>query len=271
MTVLEWDKVGDRVYETGLDRGVLYLFDGKVVPWNGLTSIVEKFDKNVDAVYYDGTKIIDLLSLGDYEATLTAFTYPDEFIELDGYGLLRKGMFIGNQKPKTFCLSYRTQTRNDIEGEGVGYKIHILYNLTAIPSERTYSTIGDSTEAVEFKWDITSVPQEVGGFRPTAHIVIDTVDLDPELLEFIEDALYGTEERDPFLVSISDLVSFMYTWARMEIIDHGDGTWTANCQFDEDLEFDATDPSLFTLNNANAVYLDPVSYNISNAMNTSDV
>ena len=271
MSVLVWDKPGTRVYQTGLDRGVLYLYDGTVVPWNGLMSIDEKFDKNVDAVYYDGTKIIDLLSLGDYEATLTAMTYPDEFIELDGYGRLRKGMYIGNQSPKTFCLSYRTQVGNDVDGNVAGYRIHILYNLTAIPSDRTFSTISDNTEIVEFKWDITSVPQEVGGFRPTAHIIIDTINLDADLLEIIEGALYGTETNDPFLISISDLVSYMYTWARIEIVDHGDGTWTANCQFDEDLVFDPDDPSLFTINNANALFLDPNSYDISNTMNTSDV
>jgi hypothetical protein len=271
MAILEWDKVGDRAYETGLDRGVLYLSDGKVVPWNGLTSIVEKFDKNVTSVYYDGTKISDLLSLGDFEASLKAITYPDEFINIDGYGFLRKGMYIGNQAPKTFNLSYRTQKGNDVEGNPAGYKIHILYNLTAIPSDRTYSTLSDSIEFVEFEWDITSIPQEIGGFRPTAHVIFDSNDLDPDLLVYIEGALYGTEETDPFLVSISDLISFMYTWARIEIIDHGDGTWTANCQFTEDLVFNATDPSLFTINNATVVYLDSATYDISNTMNTSDV
>src|SRR5580765_2617317 len=141
MSVLIWDTAGSKVYETGLDKGVLYLSDGSAVPWNGLTSIVEKFDKESESVYYDGMKITDLVYLGDFAATLKAITYPDQFIELDGYGFLRQGMYVGNQLPKTFSLSYRTRIGNDVDGDVAGYKIHILYNLTAIPTDRTYNTV----------------------------------------------------------------------------------------------------------------------------------
>jgi hypothetical protein len=271
MSVLVWDKVGDKTYETGVDRGVLYLSDGKAVPWNGLTSIVEKFDKDLSPIYYDGMKITDIISLGDFSATLTAITYPDEFVELDGYGFLRQGMYVGNQLPKTFSLSYRTQIGNDVDGHVAGYKIHVVYNLTAIPNDRTYDSVGADISPIEFEWDISSVPQDVPGFRPTSHIIFDTIDLEPDLLTFIEEKLYGSENVDPSLISISDLISYMYTWARMEIVDNGDGTWTAITQFDEDIEFDVLDNKLFTILNANAIYLDSETYQISNVVGSSDI
>lgn len=271
MSVLTWDTVGARVYETGLDRGVLYLSDGSAVPWNGLTSIDEKFDKDVESVYYDGTKITDLVSLGDFSATLKAITYPDEFVELDGYGFLRQGMYVGNQLPQTFSLSYRTQIGNDVDGNAAGYKIHIVYNLTAIPNDRSYNTISDDVGVVEFEWDISSVPQDVPGFRPTAHIIFNTLDLEPDLLTYIEEKLYGSEHIDASLMSISDLVSFMYTWALMEIIDNGDGTWTAITDNEADISYNVSDNTLFTITNANATYFNSDLYEISNVVNSSDI
>lgn len=271
MSVLVWDKIGDRTYETGLDKGVLYLSDGKAVPWNGLTSVVEKFDKDLSSIYYDGMKITDLVSLGDYSATLKAITYPDEFAELDGYGFLRQGMYVGNQLPKTFSLSYRTQVGNDFDGDVAGYKIHILYNLTAIPNDITYDSISAETKPIEFEWDITSIPQDVPGFRPTAHIVFNTIDLESDLLTYIEEKLYGSEHIDPDLMSISDLISYMYTWALMEIVDNGDGTWTAITDNAADISYDVTDKQLFTITNANATYWNSDLYEISNVVNSSDI
>jgi hypothetical protein len=271
MASIVWDKSGDRRYETGLDRGVLYLSDGLAVPWNGLISIVEKFDKEVSPIYYDGVKVSDIVSLGDFSATMKAVTYPDEFLDLEGNGLLRKGLFVGNQAPKTFNISYRTQVGNDFEGNSVGYKIHIIYNVTAIPSDTTYASITSEQNFVEFEWDISAVPQEVLGFRPTAHIIINSIDLEPELLAYIEEKLYGAERVDPQLISINDLISYMYTWARMEIIDNSDGTWTAICLFNEDLQFDLSDNTLFTIFNANATYINSESYEISTVVGSADV
>lgn len=270
MSILVWDKVGDRVYETGLDRGVLYLNNGSVVPWNGLTSVVEKFDKESSPIYYDGLKISDHVSLGDFSATINAITYPDEFLELEGYGFLRQGMFVGNQAPQTFHLSYRTKIGNDIDSDA-GYKIHILYNLTAIPNDRTYETISDDPSVIEFEWDIVSVPVDVPGFRPTAHLILNSIDLEPQLLTFIEEKLYGTEGTDPALISISDLISYMYTWARMEIVDNGDGTWTANTQYDTDIEHSIIESEMFTIYNANATYSDSDTYTIGNVIDASDI
>jgi hypothetical protein len=271
MTSLVWDKIGDRRYETGLDKGVLYLTDGVVVPWNGLISIVEKFDKELSPIYYDGVKISDIVSLGDFSASMKAVTYPDEFLNLEGYGFLRKGLFVGNQDPQTFSLSYRTQMGSDDEDNNAGYKIHIVYNVTAIPADTTYASITADQNFVEFEWDISAVPQEVLGFRPTAHIIINSIDLEPELLSYLEGQLYGTDTTDPYLMSINDLISYMYTWARMEIVDNSDGTWTAICLFEEDLLIDLADETLFTLVNANARYINSESYEIANVSSTSDV
>jgi hypothetical protein len=264
MSVLVWDKVGDRFYDTGLDRGVLYLSDGSIVPWNGLISVVEKFDRDITSVYYDGIKISDSVSLGDFSATMKAYTYPEEFIGLEGYGFLRKGLALGDQLPQTFGLSYRTRIGNDAEGD-VGYKIHILYNLTAIPTDRTHETLNDSPNIVEFEWDISSIPENIPGFRPTAHVVLSSKEIEPDLLTYIEEKLYGSSELDPAFLDINDLISYMYTWARIDIIDNSDGTWTANCLFDEDLVFG--EDGLFTID-GDVQFLDAVTYTISNTINS---
>ncbi len=227
MPELVWDKVGDRVYETGLDKGVLYLPDGSGVPWNGLTSIIEQFDKESSPVYYDGMKISDLVVLGDFEASMKAVTYPDEFIELEGLASPNRGTFFGDQPPQTFGLCYRTQVGNDLEGDIAGYKIHIIYNVTAIPSEKTYSSITADPSLVEFEWNITAVPEEVPGFRPTAHIIIDSRDVDPWLLEDLLAMLYGSDISSAVLIPMPELAAFIINWCRVKIIDNGDGTWTA--------------------------------------------
>jgi hypothetical protein len=270
MSILVWDKVGTRVYETGLDRGVLYLPDGSAVPWNGLTSVVEKFDKDMSPVYYDGVKISDLVSLGDFSGSMKAVTYPEEFVEIEGFGFLRKGLALGDQVPQTFGLSYRTRIGNDIDGDNVGYKIHIIYNVTAIPNDRAHETITSDTSVVEFEWDISTIPEEIPGFRPTAHVILSSVEIEPALLAYIEERLYGTEEVDASLIGINDLISYMYTWVRVEIVDNSDGTWTANCLFDEDLVFNETDTGLFTLI-ATGEYLDSNTYTISDTVNSPDI
>lgn len=262
MPGIVWDKIGDRVYETGLSNGVLYLPDGSAVPWNGLTSIIEKFNKEVSPIYYDGMKINDLVALGDFSATLKAVTYPDEFIDLEGLVSLREGVFLGDQKPKTFGLCYRTIINNDVVGDSAGYKLHIIYNLTAIPSDKTYSSIAGDPALVEFEWEITAVPEEFPGFRPTAHLIIDSRDMAPLLLQDLEKMLYGDSESDAVLLPMSDLIQFMKDWALVRIVDHGDGTWSAISDYDGFISLDIIE-QLFTLTDVNAVYLDSVTYEIS--------
>lgn len=226
MTQLVWDQVGDRVYEIGLDKGVLYLSDGRALPWNGMTDVIEKNGTELVPVYYDGQKIQDRVILGEFAATLKAVTYPDEFVEVEGLGKVRPGVFVGDQAPKVFDLSYRTLVGNDIEGETAGYKLHIVYNLTAIPSDKTYATISADPSLVEFEWELTSVPDDTPGFRPTAHIILDSREMDPWLLEAIELMLYGGPFSQPDLMPLHELVEYMDTWYRWKVTDNGDGTYT---------------------------------------------
>lgn len=263
-----WDKVGERVYETGLDKGVLYLPNGSAVPWNGLTSVVEKFDKEVSPVYYDGQKINDIITLGDFAGTLKAVTYPDEFVELEGIGSVRRGIFVGDQKPKSFGLSYRVLIGNDIDGV-VGYKIHLLYNVTALPTDTTYASLSDGPSLVEFEWDISAVPEEVPGFRPTAHFIINSLDIDPWLLAELEEILYGSVTESASLMPMADLITFINSWYRVKIIDNGDGTWTAITLRDGFIEF--FDNDVFDIINVNAIYLDEDTYVISDTTDDADL
>ena len=226
MAQLVWDQVGDRTYESGLDRGVLYLLDGRAIPWNGLTALIEKNETEVSPVYYDGMKIQDRVILGNYAATMRAVTYPDEFAEVEGLGKVRNGVFVGEQSPKVFDLCYRTLIGDDLSGEAAGYKIHLIYNLTAIPHEKTYATISADPSLVEFEWDIYAVPDETVGFRPTAHLILDSREVDPWLLEDIGQQLYGGQYVEPSLPPLSELVAYMDAWYRWKVTDNEDGTYT---------------------------------------------
>lgn len=271
MPLLEWDNVGERVYETGLDRGVLYLPDGSAVPWNGLTSVIEKFDKDSSPVYFDGMKINDLVVLGDFAASMKAVTYPDEFVELEGLGSVRPGLFYADQMPKPFGLCYRTQIGNDLEGDTVGYKIHILYNVIAVPNDKTYATMSNDPNLVEFEWNITAVPEEVPGFRPTAHIILDTREIDPWLLEDIEEKLYGSDGAFASLIPMPELVTFINDWYRVRIVDHGDGTWSAITARDGFIFYYDPEEEHFRIENVNAIYLDDDTFIIYDTTDQSQV
>lgn len=270
MPVLTWDKPIDRVYETGLDKGVLYLPDGSAVPWNGLTSIIEQFDREVSPIYYDGMKVNDLVVLGDFKATMRAITYPDEFSEIEGLGAPRDGVFFGDQRSQAFGLCYRVQIGNSLEGDTVGYKIHIIYNLTAIPSDKTYASTTNDPSLVEFEWNLTAIPEEVPGYAPTAHIIIDSTKIDPWLLEDLEIKLYGSTAADASLIPMPDLVAFLTEWYRVKIIDNEDGTWTAISQRDGFIFIDPEE-RLFTIINVNAVYIDEDTFIISDTADIFDV
>jgi hypothetical protein len=269
MASILWDQVGSRLYENGLDRGVLYLPDGSAVPWNGLTAVIENFDNSTEAVYFDGMKVNDLVVLGDFSASLKAITYPDEFIELEGLGVVREGLFVADQRPQTFALCYRTHIGNDVNGDSLGYKIHILYNVTAIPSAQTYASFTTDPSLTEFEWVLTAVPQEVPGFRPTAHIILDSRKIDPWMLEEMELMLYGDSFNDASLLTFADLVTYMQGWFRVQIIDNGDGTWTAISQRDGFITFLGVEE--FMIEHVNAFYLDADTFQISDTTTSADV
>lgn len=206
MAKLEWDKTGTHYFENGVDHGVLYpqtdgeasggVVYGNGVAWNGLTSVTQSPEgAEPSAVYADNIKYLSLLSVEEFNATIEAYTYPDEFAACDGSASLGAGVTIDQQARKTFCLSYRTKIGNDVNND-LGYKIHIIYGCLAAPSERAYETVNDSPEAMTLSWEISTTPVVVTGFKPTSHLVIDSTKVKPASLKAIEDALYGKESEE---------------------------------------------------------------------------
>ena len=198
MAKLVWDKTGDRLYETGVKNGVLYIptagVYSKGVAWNGLTAVTESpSGAEATALYADDIKYLSLMSTEEFGATIEAYTYPDEFAACDGSAELADGVMIGQQKRSTFGLCYKTIIGNDTEGNDHGYKLHIIYGAQAKPSERAYATINDSPDAITFSWEITTTPVNVTGAKPTASLVIDSTKADPSKLAALEDILYGKD------------------------------------------------------------------------------
>lgn len=272
MSGIVWDQVDKRIFETGVDRGVLYLPDGSLVPWNGLRSVVEKFDRSTSPTYYEGMKINELVILGDFEATLKAFTYPDEFVDVEGAAKPRPGTFFGDQPPKMFGLCYRTRIGNESDGIDAGYKLHILFNVVAIPSDKDYSTTSLDPNFTEFEWTIVAVPEEFPGFHPTAHIFFDSRELDPWFLEDLESRLYGKIIGSSSLVTMESIVDFVKKWYRVKIIDHGDGTWSAVTQREGLIHIlDDVDEGLFEILQVNVTYIDDVTYQLSDTTDIADI
>ena len=198
MAKLVWDKTGDRLYETGVKNGVLYIPTAgdysKGVAWNGLTAVTESpSGAEPTALYANDTKYLSLMSTEEFGATIEAYTYPDEFAACDGSAELADGVMIGQQKRSTFGLCYKTTIGNDTDGNDHGYKLHIIYGAMAAPSEKAYASINDSPEAITFSWEITTTPVNVTGAKPTASLVIDSTKADPSKLAALEDILYGKD------------------------------------------------------------------------------
>lgn len=213
MTALQWDQAGERRYQLGVDHGVLYLPDGSGVAWNGLTQVTESLEREVKSYYTDGIKYLDHQVLGAYSAKLEAYTYPDELDDILGIQAYVPGVFLHDQPTKTFSISYRTLIGNDLEGQDHGYKIHVIYNLTANPSSVGLSTISDSAAPGTFSWDLTAVPPAMQGARPTAHISLDSRLVDSSILTTVEQTLYGTAIDDPTLPELLDLLSMIEAMA----------------------------------------------------------
>ena len=215
MAKIEWDKTGERLYETGVKNGVLYVqVDGaypKGVAWNGLTAVTESpSGAEATPLYADDIKYLNLLSAEEFGATIEAYTYPDEFAECDGSASLATGVMIGQQARKTFGLCYRTTIGNDTDGNDHGYKLHIIYGALAAPSEKAYATINDSPEAITFSWEITTTPVNVTGAKPTASITIDSTKATPEKLTALEKILYGDAEVEARL-PLPDEIKTLFT------------------------------------------------------------
>lgn len=215
MTKLLWDSSGERLYETGVNQGVLYPrnsagFYPLGVAWNGLISVSENpTGAEPNPIYADNIKYLNLMSAEEFGATIEAYTFPDEFAECDGSAALVEGVgvFAGQQPRKAFGLAYKTILGNDAESNDYGYKLHLVYDSLAAPSEKAYSTVNETPEAITFSWEITTTPVPVNGFKPTASLVIDSTKVSSTTLALLEDMLYGTEGTDPYLPLPNDVIT----------------------------------------------------------------
>ncbi len=196
--LLEWDAVGEKIYETGVDHGVYYALDSVLgtyplgVVWNGLVSVTESpSGAEPNPQFADNIKYLNLLSAEEFGGTIEAFTYPDEFALSDGSAEPEVGVMIGQQNRVPFGLCYRTKIGSDTGGTDAGYKLHLVYGALVSPSERAYNTVNESPEAITFSWEFTTTPAPVTGFKPTASITIDSTKADPENLADLEEILYG--------------------------------------------------------------------------------
>lgn len=206
MTKLTWDAAGQRFFEANVDRGVLYTLGNAGVPWNGLTGVDQKSSGGDPTPYYiDGVKYLNVPSAEEYEATLEAFTYPDEFAECDGLYTDPNGLMVDQQYRKQFNLAYRTLVGNDISGVRAGYKLHLICNALAGPSDRNYATINEAINPLVLSWDITTTPIVVPGYRPTSHLIINSTKTNGYLVSLIEDILYGTSTDAPRFPTVDDI------------------------------------------------------------------
>ena len=214
MSKIVWDKTGERLYETGVKNGVLYVKNGdtydKGVAWNGLTAVTESpSGAEATPLYADDIKYLNLMSAEEFGATIEAYTYPDEFKACNGEAELAAGVIIGQQTRKTFGLCYRTTIGNDVDGNDHGYKLHMIYGALAAPSERAYSSINDSPEAITFSWEITTTPVSVTGFKPTAYVCVDSTKVDGTKLAALEAKLYGTESEEASLPTPDEIAELL--------------------------------------------------------------
>lgn len=215
MSKIVWDQTGERLYETGVKQGVLYVQDAqgtypKGVAWNGLTAVTESpSGAEATPLYADDIKYLNLISTEELGGTIEAYTYPDEFAECDGSASIATGVYIGQQPRKTFGMCYTTTVGNDVDSNAHGYKLHLIYGALASPSEKAYSTINDSPEAITFSWEFSTTPVNVTGFKPTANIVIDSTKATPEKMAALEKILYGDADVEPRLPLPNEVAQVM--------------------------------------------------------------
>ena len=215
MAVIKWDSTGERFFEMGVKKGVLYPIapEGtytKGVAWNGLTSVAETPDgAEATDLYADDIKYASFRSAEKFGGTVEAYMFPDEWYECDGSAELAPGVYLGQQTRKKFGMSYVTQIGNDVHGDGLGYKLHLVYGATASPSERTYESINDSPDAITFSWDFETTPVDVAGHKPTSLITINSLKADPAKLKALEAILYGAESQEPRLPMPDEVYTLM--------------------------------------------------------------
>lgn len=215
MAKLTWGEAGKRFFETGVSNGVLYVQQkggtyGQGVAWNGLTQVSESpSGGEANPLYADNYKYLNLMSVEEFGATIEAFSYPDEWKQCDGSAEISKGVTIGQQERKSFGLCYKTIKGNDTEYNDYGYILHLIYGGKASPSEKTYSSVNDSPEAITFSWEMTTTPVAVAGHKPTSVLTIDSSSIEPGKLKKLEDALFGTESTEPKLLLPDEVIALL--------------------------------------------------------------
>jgi hypothetical protein len=258
MPQLTWGDVGERFYELGVDRGVLYPLVGDGVAWNGIISVDEAPNmEQPNSYYYDGIMYLQVPRIEEFRATITAMHRPSEFAASDGVATGLNGMLITQQRRKPFGFSYRTLVGNDLENEAHGYRIHLVYNALAMPSSRNYQSMGGGVNPSTYSWEITAKPPAMDGYRRTPHLVIDSLTAPPATLAALEDILYGTTEDAPRLPLPMEIFEMGFG---IIVTDNGDGTFTISGP--DDLVY-LTDPDEWEVISASASYLDADTYTIS--------
>lgn len=262
MTRLSWNAVDKRYFEAGLDRGVLYLEDGSAIPWDGLISVNETGGEATTAYYLDGRPYFYLPKPKEYEATLTAYTYPDAFTSLMGLDESDEvaGFYLDSQGSGKFHLSYRTFIGNATEGVDHGYKIHLVYNASVSSPESSYETLSQEINPSTFSWQINAIPENIEGYRPTAHIVIDTRKMSHAQVVEVENLIYGTNDFPPSLPNPFELLEFLRFGDSIVITDNGDGTWTAEGSIANIYEVDS---KIFQIDHVNSVQNGDGTFDIS--------
>lgn len=262
MARISWGSVGSRFYETGVDRGVLYVEGLDGVPWNGLSSLTETVSGGAAKPYYvDGEKYLNNSSREEFAATLTAYTYPDEFQLCDGTAEVRPGFLAKHQRRKFFGLSYRNMLGNDITTKA-GYKIHLIYGVLAAPSSKVHKTISTAQDPDDFSWTLSSLPPLISGFKRTSHFVIDSRTMDPTMLGILEDILYGTDTDSSRLPDVVEIVDLIDSGDRLTVVDNGDGTATLTAPMAELVMLDL---NTYQLTWSTVVEIDVNTYTISSS------
>lgn len=260
---LVWDELGERTFETGLDRGVLYVDGLDGVAWNGLTNVTESPSGGVARPFYiDGVKYLNLADGEEFEGSITAFYSPEEFDLCDGTIALAPGLFANQQMRRPFCFSFRTKAGNDIDGVDHGYKIHIVYNAMATPNSRTYQSISDDSSVNNLSWNLTTRSIPFPGLLPTAHVTIDSRKVDPAGLARLEAVLYGSELEDARVPMPAELLTLVTPVPDLVVTDVGDEHWSISGA--DDVVIDNGDGT-FTITHENVIDHGDGSYTISSS------
>lgn len=249
MASLIWGASGERLYEAGVDRGVLFPPGGLGVPWSGLIAVRENPSGGSSVSYYmDGVKYLQVATAEEFNANISAYSAPPEFAQCDGTGSLYAGLFITQQPRKPFNFSYRSLVGSDTDDLGFGYKIHLIYNALAKPSARDNASLAASPNPNAFSWDITTLPVQFNGFKPSAHIVVDSRLSGPDVMSALEAMLYGTPTTDPSFPSPTDLIAIFDNFGSFSVQAYPNGRYDAEGEAvqvaNPDLNFTINDPSV---------------------------